>query len=234
MRILFIDIDTLRPDHMGCYGYQRDTTPCMDQVCAEGIRFDQYYCSDAPCLPSRASLVSGMFGIRNGAVGHGGTAADRRLTGPKRDFTDIVDENCFHNIFRRAGMHTASVSTFAERHSSWWFNAGFNECYNVGGRGGESGEAVLPVALDWLRRNKDRDNWFLHVHLWDPHTPYRAPESFGNPFAGEPLDTWIDEETLRRHVKAAGPHTIQDLGMYTGDQDPRFPRQPAAPWTRRA
>ena len=110
MRILFIDIDTLRPDHMGCYGYQRDTTPCMDQVCAEGIRFDQYYCSDAPCLPSRASLVSGMFGIRNGAVGHGGTAADRRLTGPKRDFTDIVDENCFHNIFRKAGFHTASAS----------------------------------------------------------------------------------------------------------------------------
>ena len=81
MRILFIDIDTLRPDHMGCYGYSRNTTPNMDQVCREGIRFDQYYCSDAPCLPSRASLVSGMFGIHNGAVGHGGTAADRRLTG---------------------------------------------------------------------------------------------------------------------------------------------------------
>ena len=60
MRILFIDIDTLRPDHMGCYGYSRNTTPNMDQVCREGIRFDQYYCSDAPCLPSRASLVSGM------------------------------------------------------------------------------------------------------------------------------------------------------------------------------
>ena len=54
MRILFIDIDTLRPDHMGCYGYSRNTTPNMDQVCREGIRFDQYYCSDAPCLPSRA------------------------------------------------------------------------------------------------------------------------------------------------------------------------------------
>jgi len=131
MRILFIDIDTLRPDHMGCYGYGRNTTPNMDRVCAEGIRFDEYYCSDAPCLPSRASLVSGMFGIHNGAVGHGGTAADRRLTGPARDFTDIVDDNCFHSIFRRAGMHTASVSTFPERHSSWWFNAGFNECYNA-------------------------------------------------------------------------------------------------------
>ena len=182
MRVLFVDIDTLRPDHMGCYGYERNTTPNIDSVCADGVRFDNYYCSDAPCLPSRAALVSGMFGIRNGAVGHGGTAADRRLTGRDRGFSDPVDDGNFHNIFRRAGMHTVSVSTFAERHSSYWFDAGFNECYNVGGCGIESGEKVIPVALDWLNRNKDRDNWFLHVHLWDAHTPYRAPKSFGNPF----------------------------------------------------
>ena len=228
MRILFIDIDTLRPDHMGCYGYSRNTTPNMDQVCREGIRFDQYYCSDAPCLPSRASLVSGMFGIHNGAVGHGGTAADRRLTGCPRDFTDIVDDNCFHNIFRKAGMHTASVSTFPERHSSWWFNAGFNECYNVGGHGNESGEEVLPVALDWLRRNRERDNWFLHVHFWDPHTPYRAPESFGNPFAEVPLDSWIDETVLEEHKKAVGPHGINELGMYTDQIAPGYPRMPGS------
>ena len=226
MRILYIDIDTLRPDHMSCYGYDRLTTPNMDRVCAEGIRFDQYYCSDAPCLPSRASLVSGMFGIRNGAVGHGGTAADRRLTGYTRDFTDIVDEENFHNIFRRAGMHTVSVSTFPERHSSWWFNAGFNECYNVGGRGGESGEKILPVALDWLRRNEGRDNWFMHVHFWDPHTPYRAPESFGNPFEDVPLNTWIDEEVFAQHLQHTGPHCINELIMYHDIPSPQYPRMP--------
>ncbi|HIU32675.1 MAG TPA: sulfatase-like hydrolase/transferase [Candidatus Caccousia avistercoris] len=224
MRILFVDIDTLRADHMGCYGYYRNTTPNIDQVCAEGIRFDNYYTSDAPCLPSRAALVSGMFGIRNGAVGHGGTAADRRLTGEPRGFTDYVDENCFHNIFRHAGFHTASVSTFPERHSSWWFNAGFQECYNVGGRGVESGEKVLPVALDWLERNKDRDNWFLHVHFWDPHTPYRAPKEFGNPFAGEPFETWIDEKAFAQHKQHTGPHSINELSMYDDSTDERYPR----------
>lgn len=224
MRVLFVDIDTLRPDHMGCYGYARNTTPHMDEVCREGIRFDQYYCSDAPCLPSRASLVSGMFGIRNGAVGHGGTAADRRCTGPKRDFTDQLDDQNFHNIFRRAGMHTVSISTFAERHSSWWFDAGFNECYNVGGYGSESGERVLPVALDWLRRNEGRDNWYLHVHFWDPHTPYRAPASFGNPFENDPFDTWIDDETLALHRKLVSPHGLNELNMYNDDTDPRYPR----------
>ena len=224
MRVLFIDIDTLRPDHMGCYGYHRNTTPNMDAVAAQGVCFDQYYCSDAPCLPSRAALISGMFGIRNGAVGHGGTAADRRLTGPARDFQDQVDQWNFHNIFRRAGMYTASVSTFPERHSSWWFNAGLNECYNVGGCGGESGEKILPVALDWLERNQDRDNWFLHVHFWDPHTPYRAPWDFPNPFENEPLDGWITEEVLAHHLKHTGPHCINEIGMYTDQIPPQFPR----------
>ncbi|MEG1887236.1 MAG: sulfatase-like hydrolase/transferase, partial [Oscillospiraceae bacterium] len=86
MNILFIDIDTLRPDHMGCYGYSRNTTPNMDAVAAEGLRFENYYCSDAPCLPSRAALISGKFGIRNGVVGHGGTAADMCLRGADRGF----------------------------------------------------------------------------------------------------------------------------------------------------
>ena len=224
MRILFVDIDTLRPDHMGCYGYARNTTPNMDQICREGIRFDQYYCSDAPCLPSRASLVSGIFGIRNGAVGHGGTAGDRRCTGRDRGFTDQLDDNNFHNIFRRAGMHTASVSSFAERHSSWWFDAGLHECYNVGRYGAESGEEVLPIALDWLRRNKDRDNWYLHVHFWDPHTPYRAPVSFGNPFENEPLPTWIDEQVFALHRRHVGPHCINELNMYNDDTNPACPR----------
>ena len=117
MRILFIDIDTLRPDHMGCYGYGRNTTPNLDEVAREGVRFENYYCSDAPCLPSRAALISGMFGIRNGAVGHGGTAADRRLTGADRDFQDAADTQNLTHVFRRAGLHTVSFSTFAERHS---------------------------------------------------------------------------------------------------------------------
>lgn len=228
MRIMFIDIDTLRPDHMGCYGYYRDTTPNIDKICGDGIRFDRYCCADAPCLPSRAGLISGMFGIRNGAVGHGGTAADRRISGEARGFGDVLDRDNFVNIFRKAGQKTVSVSTFAERHSSWWFNAGFNETYNVGKGGMESGEEVLPVALDWLDRNAAADNWFLHVHLWDPHTPYRAPGSFGDPFAQSPLETWIDEEVFEKHLRHTGPHSINEINMYDDRQNPNFPRHPGS------
>ena len=221
-----IDIDTLRPDHMGCYGYTRDTTPSIDRIAAKGTRFDNYYCSDAPCLPSRAALVTGMFGIRNGAVGHGGTAADLRLEGAGRGFRDRISENNLHQIFRKAGMYTASVSTFAERHSAWWFNAGFNETVNVGGGGMESGEEVLPRALDWLDRNGKDDGWFLHVHLWDPHTPYRAPESFGDPFKDARFETWITEDIFNEHLKCVGPHTLNELSMYDDAVSPKYPRYP--------
>lgn len=54
MKVILFDIDTLRADHMGCYGYGRDTTPVMDGIAKEGVCFDRYYCPNAPCLPSRA------------------------------------------------------------------------------------------------------------------------------------------------------------------------------------
>ena len=88
MRILYLDLDTLRPDHLGCYGYHRNTSPNIDRIAAQGVRFDNCYCSDAPCLPSRAALMTGRFGIHTGVVGHGGTCADLRLDGPDRGFRD--------------------------------------------------------------------------------------------------------------------------------------------------
>ncbi|CAM3900456.1 MULTISPECIES: sulfatase-like hydrolase/transferase [Paenibacillus] len=72
MRVLLLDLDSMRPDHLGCYGYARNTSPHIDRIAAEGIKFDNYYTSDAPCFPSRTALMTGRFGIHNGVVGHGG------------------------------------------------------------------------------------------------------------------------------------------------------------------
>lgn len=227
MRVLLFDIDTLRADHMGCYGYGRDTTPVMDEIAGEGVRFDNYYCPNAPCLPSRASLVSGKYGIHNGIVGHGGTAADMRLQGASRSFTDDMSENSLFMQFRRAGMHTVSFSTFAERHSAWWFNAGFNECINVGNRGGESADMVTPHVLDWLERNGRKDNWMMHVHYWDPHTPYRTPDDYKSRFEGTQLpDDWITEEIFREHQLHIGPHGANEINMWNDDTFAQWPKHP--------
>lgn len=227
MRVLFFDIDTLRADHMGCYGYGRNTSPVMDSVAKEGVCFDSYYCPNAPCLPSRASLVSGQYGIHNGILGHGGTAADRNLQGETRRFTDLMSDNGLFMQFRKGGFHTASFSTFAERHSAWWFNAGFHECYNVGGHGEESAEEITPHVLEWLERNAKKDNWMLHVHYWDPHTPYRTPADRENPFDGEALsDNWITEEIFREHLLHVGPHGANEVTMWTDQVNPAYPKQP--------
>lgn len=62
-----MDIDTLRPDHLGCYGYHRRTSPNIDALAAEGVRFENVYASDVPCLPSRTALSTGRFGIHTGS-----------------------------------------------------------------------------------------------------------------------------------------------------------------------
>jgi choline-sulfatase len=224
--MLYIDIDTLRPDHLGCYGYFRNTSPNIDRIAAQGVRFDNYYCSDAPCLPSRTALMTGRFGIHTGVVGHGGTAADLRLEGAGRSFRDMLASQSLPALLRSAGLRTVSISPFAERHSAWGFYAGFNEMYNTGGSGGESAEEITPVALKWIKDNAAKDNWFLHINYWDPHTPYRAPADFGNPFEDEPLPSWITEEVLAEHRKKIGPHSPHEINMYDNHTYPEYPRHP--------
>lgn len=226
MRILFLDLDTLRPDHLGCYGYPRDTSPVIDSIAKEGVRFSNYYCSDAPCLPSRAALFSGRFGIHNGAVDHGGLCADMRPDGLERGFNDTLARESLPAFLRRKGFKTATISPFAERHASWTFYAGFSEMFNTGGIGLESAEEVTPTALDWIERHADQDNWFLHINYWDAHTPFRAPESFGNPFENDAAAAWITEETLERHRKMAGPHGAREVSMFDNTESADFPRQP--------
>lgn len=211
MRILYLDLDSLRPDHLGCYGYHRNTSPHIDRIAEKSVRFTNYYCSDAPCMPSRTALMSGKFGIHNGVVGHGGTAADMRREGASRSFGDRLRSESLPGMFRKKGYKTASISTFAERHSVWTFNAGFNEIFNNGGQGHETAEQVLPIALKWLNDNADNGDWFLHLNFWDPHTPYRTPDELGNPFANDPMPEWITEDVFQLHKQKKGQHSIEDM-----------------------
>ena len=95
------------------------------------------------------------------------------------------------------------------------------------GFGGERADEVLPGALDWLERRGEADNWFLHVHLWDPHTPYTTPETYGNPFESDPVPAWHTENVRINNWDLAGPHSAQEPWGFTPDEwgDPP-PRQP--------
>ncbi len=225
MRVVILDIDTLRPDHLGCYGYHRNTSPTIDAIADEGVRFTQYYCPDAPCLPSRAALMSGRFGIHTGVVNHGGTAADMRLQGSERGFRDRMAFESLPAMFKHRGWHTATISPFAERHAAWWFYAGFKEMHNPGKGGNESAEEITPTVLDWIDRRGGEDQWLLHVNYWDPHTVYRAPEEFGNPFEDDPIDDWLTADVLADHLRRVGPHCAHEISMYDNRTFPGRPRQ---------
>ncbi len=226
MRILYLDIDTLRADHLGCYGYHRNTSPNIDRLAAGGVRFENCYVSDAPCLPSRTSMFTGQFGIHSGVVGHGDTAADIRRVGAGRGFRTDAQRPGLIQCIRGQGYYPVSVSPFAERHSAWWFYAGWREMINTGKGGSERADEVVPQVLQWLDRNGQTDNWMLHVNVWDPHTDYRAPEEFGNPFEKEPIADWYTEELRAAQWKSFGPGSPQEPGGSYGKES-THPRQPS-------
>ncbi|MFW6188930.1 MAG: sulfatase [Planctomycetota bacterium] len=219
MRVLYFDIDTLRPDHLGCYGYHRETSPNIDRVAREGTVFTNYYASDAPCLPSRAALFLGRPGIHTGVVDHGGIAADPHPVGAERQFRWQHPWHSWPMAMRNCGFYTTSFSPFAERHSAWWFYSGWREMYNSGKGGGERADEIVPAALEWIDQNAERDDWFLHINIWDPHTSYRTPEEYGFPFEDEPIEDWITEEKIRRDFESFGPHGAQDLANLAERQE---------------
>ena len=227
MRILYIDIDTLRADHLGCYGYHRDTRRTSTRVAARGLRFARCYASDVPCLPSRTALFSGRFGTSNGVVSHGGTAAEPFVEGPQRGFFSKLAKTAWPALLKKCGLHTATISSFPARHSAYHFCAGFDEVRNPGKLGLENADEIYALAADWLSATAARDNWFLHVHLWDPHTPYRAPAAYGEPFADQPLPAWLTEAVRAAHFAGVGPHSAQEaVGFSTDYPYGAYPRQP--------
>jgi len=80
------------------------------------------------------------------------------------------------------------------------------------------------VAVKSFEDHAGDDDWFLHLNYWDPHTLYRAPEDFGNPFADDPLPEWLTEAKLEAHKKMVGPHKPLENNMFDADPVPRFPR----------
>ena len=214
MRILYIDVDSLRPDHLSCYGYCRQTSPNIDALAAQGVRFENLYATDTPCLPSRTAFFGGRFGVNTGVVNHGGTYADLPLEGKGRGFRTAFAEHSLASVLRRAGYHTASISPFPERHTVYQVWYGFTETYDTGKGGYENADEIYPHAKAWLERHAEQDNWFLHVNFWDPHTPYDHPASHGNPFTDDPTKGWVTQSLLDQQNASFGPHGASNVPGY--------------------
>ncbi len=204
-RILYIDIDSLRPDHLSCYGYGRETSPNIHRLAEESVRLGNCYASDLPCAPSRMAMFTGQFGIHNGVTTHGGSGADPLLDPETRTFRgSALTRNCWMNVLRDAGVYTCVITPFASRHGLGQFTAGFREVHDPGHYGHDIAADIMPTALDWLDRNGQRERWFLHLNYWDVHVPYRVPVEHELTFEGMPPDDWMTDELCRQYVQYPG------------------------------
>lgn len=219
MRIVVFDIDCLRPDHLGCYGYDRPTSPNIDRIASNGVHFTHYSCASSPCLPSRTEWQSGRFGIRNGVVSNVGAGANFNIR--KTNYGGPLPENdTLMRTLRRNGWDTISFSNFADRHSAWYWMCGWSEFHTPNLKcGGESAPEVNEPALEWLRKNRGRDNYLLHINYWDTHRCYKMEESWADRFADHPVTLpWPDEEAIRDHQSVRGSFTAQ--GQFRDGRSP--------------
>ncbi len=168
MKVILLVIDTLRADHLGCYGYHRDTSPCIDKIAEEGVLFEYAYPTDVPTQPSFTSMFTGLRGIETGIVSH--------------SQSEVLSEGvpCFPEILSRKGIITAAVSTLYMMRR--WFARGFRYYMNpVAGMRPRlqqvDAEEINSMAFQWIRENYEK-NFFLFIHYWDPHSLYFPPEPY--------------------------------------------------------
>ena len=164
MKIVMIALDTLRADHLSCYGWRFPTTPRIDQWAEQAVLFERCYASDVPTPPSYTAMFSGRFGMHNGIFGFQSADSYRRGA-------PMIQE-----VLAKAGFETCAVSNLC--YPCPWLLPGWGTIMPPGRRfqGGRAPD-VTNTALRWLDQNGNAENTFLFVHYWEPHQPFtKAPE----------------------------------------------------------
>jgi len=181
--IILISVDALRPDHLGCYGYHRDTSPTLDSLANHGIIFENAFSSAAWTSPGLISLLTGRS-----EPAHGVTTREKNLT---PGTSTIAAE------LRKHGYHAPDICYLIGAPN--YQNLGFEEFPQKAD--------LLTVGHDilfhWLREYATRSQpFFLYYHYRDLHQPYNPGTPFDTMFLPDgkpPTDPVVRErfETVR-------------------------------------
>lgn len=215
--VVVITVDTLRADHLGCYGYQQIRTPNIDALAAESIRFERAYTPVPVTLPAHAAIFTGTYPTLSGIHDFSGNKLS-------------LKQPTLASVLKQAGYVTGAVIGSAVLDPRFGLNQGFdfyegNFDFN---RLQESnleemerpGNVVADVALDWLAKNY-RSTFFLWMHLYDPHYPYRPPAPYDEQYKDRLYDgeiAFADSQVGRliSFLKAKGLYG-NTLIVLTGD-----------------
>ncbi len=165
INVILISIDTLRADHLGCYGYARDTSPHIDALSQDGALFINTYASSSWTLPSHVSLLTSQYGVHH-QVYHDDERMDPEIP-------TLAEK------FRGHGYTCAAFTGGGFVSSAYGFAKGF-DIYDEGSGGvfhRDSAARLSRAVSEWLDRNQDR-RFFLFLHTYQTHSPYACPPPY--------------------------------------------------------
>ena len=222
--ILLITIDTLRADHLGCYGYKDIHTPTIDALARDGVLFPMAISQVPLTLPEHVAILTGTYPFHNHV----------------QDFTAPPLSDKFRTVAQALHDHgyaTGAVVSSFVLDRSWGLARGFDyydDKFNAQTLLEKSPGLVerraapsVDAALAWLAQHRTRP-FFFWLHLYDPHSPYDPPEPFLSQYRQHPYDgeiAYADSQLARliKWVKDAGlyPHTwivlLSDHGESLGE-----------------
>src|SRR6266849_350939 len=171
--VILITLDTVRADHLGCYGNKNIQTPTLDALGHDGVVFERAISQVPLTWPSHAAILTGMYPFQNGV----------------QDFTGQPLDSRFRSVaqaFKQHGYATGAVVSAFVLDRSWGLARGFDfyddafsaEAFqqkDIGLVDRKAGESVTRALRwfneDWMRKAPRRP-FFLWLHLYDPHSPY--------------------------------------------------------------
>jgi arylsulfatase A-like enzyme/Flp pilus assembly protein TadD len=203
--VVLITIDTVRADHLGCYGYKLIETPNLDALAAAGVRFTNAYTPVPITLPAHSVMLTGTYPMRTGMHDFSGN----RLNSSQPTLATLLHAK---------GYATGAVVGSAVLDSRFGLNRGFEFYYdhfdfsrldekNIDAMMRPGGE-VVDRALSWLD-SKQQEPFLLWVHLYDAHHPYNPPPPFLQKYRTHPYDggiAFVDAQVGRvlAYLKAKG------------------------------
>ncbi|HJO02922.1 MAG TPA: sulfatase [Acidobacteriota bacterium] len=179
--VVLVVIDTLRADHMSLYGYDRQTTPHLDELATTGSVFEHAYSASSWTLPGVASILTGLYPSAHGA----GTSSHRRI----RDGVITLPQ-----YLSATGYATAAVVNVSFLLPRFGMAAGFDHYDLEPATATELrlADESLDDALDWLDSRDSSKPFFLFLHLFDVHHQFDAPEPARGVFTAAFADRYGD------------------------------------------
>lgn len=183
--VILVTVDTLRADHVGCYGYKGVKTPALDSLARDGVRFTNAFTASPITNSSHASILTGLYPSSHGVTDFGVPLSSSHVT-----LASLLKQR----RYRTAAFIGAVI--LDSKQLAPGFDTGFDYYDNFPqspattsrfGRLERRGMDVVQRTEKWLAANPGGPH-FVWVHLYDPHDPYEPPPPYSITYKDHPYD----------------------------------------------